>query len=105
MSRMMSRPCRRPGRGRRLPPPPQPPPPPPPPEDRPMTPPPRRKLLSPTEGPRPPRRPPHASPEPSEPESSWTEAKVRAVLEAYRSFVQNAARKHGVAPQEVAALV
>ena len=67
-----------------------------------MPPPLRRKPLSPTEGPRPPRRP---APSPSEPESSWTEAKARAVLDAYRSFVMNAAKKHGVAASEVAALV
>jgi hypothetical protein len=68
-----------------------------------MPPPLRRKLLSPADGPRPPRRLPHAPPEP--PGSAWTEAKVKAVLDAYRSFLLNAARKHGVDPAEVASLL
>jgi hypothetical protein len=68
-----------------------------------MPPPPlRRRLPSPTDGPRPPRRP---APAPEPAPSPWTEAKARAVLDAFRSFVGNAARKHGVDPSEVAALV
>jgi hypothetical protein len=59
-------------------------------EDRPM-PPLRRKPSSP--GP------------PAEPETRWTEDKIKAVLDAFRSFVGNAAKKHGVDPAEVAALV
>jgi hypothetical protein len=51
-----------------------------------------------------PRRP-SPSPSPSEPGSSWTEAKATAILDAFRSFVGNAAKKHGVAALEVAALV
>jgi hypothetical protein len=47
------------------------------------------------------------SPPPPEPEpgSAWTESKAEAVLDAFRSFVGNAAKKHGVAASEVAALV
>ena len=68
-----------------------------------MTPPLRKKLKSATEGPRPPRK---AAPKPpAEPESAWTEAKARAILDAFRSFLGNAARKHQVDPSEVAALV
>jgi hypothetical protein len=69
-----------------------------------MTPPLRKRLLSPTEGPRP-RRPPTPPPPEPEPGSSWTDAKVNAVLEGFRSSVQNAARKHGVDPSEVSSLV
>jgi hypothetical protein len=70
-----------------------------------MSPPPLRgKPLSPTEGPRPPRRPPPGPAAPP-PGSSWTEAKVRSVLEAYRSFVMNASRKHQVDPGEVVSLI
>jgi hypothetical protein len=58
-----------------------------------MTPPPLRRKLSPT---------PSA---PTPPASVWTEAKVKAVLAAYRSFVMNAAMKHGIPPAEVEALV
>ena len=42
----------------------------------------RKKLLSPTEGPRPPRRP-IPVPAPAEPESPWTEAKARAILASW----------------------
>ena len=42
---------------------------------------------------------------PAPTETRWTEAKVEAVLAAYRSFVMNAARKHQVDPAEVAALI
>jgi len=63
----------------------------------------RGKPLSPPEGPRPRRRPSAGCAGP--PSSPWTEAKVQAVLDAYRSFVQNAARKHGVDASEVSSLV
>lgn len=67
-----------------------------------MTPPLRKKLLSPTEGPRPPRPP---APVRSEPPSSWDDAKVKIVLDAFRSFVSNSAKKHGVPAEEVHSLV
>jgi hypothetical protein len=56
-----------------------------------MTPPPlRRRKPSPTPAPAP---------------SVWTPEKEKAVLDAYRSFVMNAAKKHGIPPAEVEALV
>jgi hypothetical protein len=39
------------------------------------------------------------------PASGWTEAKVKAVLDALNTFVHNHARKHGVTPAEVWALI
>ena len=42
---------------------------------------------------------------PPRPQSAWTREKMRAVLAAYRSFVMNAAMKHGIPPAEVEALV
>ena len=56
-----------------------------------MTPPPLRRRLPP--------------PTPNPPQSAWTPAKMKAVLDAYRSFVMNAAKKHGIPPAEVAALI
>jgi ribonuclease D len=59
-----------------------------------VTPPPlRRKLLSPT---------PSA---PAPPASAWTPEKEKAVLDSFRSFVANAAKKHQLPPEVVAALV
>ncbi len=55
-----------------------------------MTPPPLRRRL--------------ASP-PPRPQSAWTPEKIKAVLDAFRSFVGNSAKKHGVEPSEVASLV
>ena len=37
--------------------------------------------------------------------SVWTEAKVKAVLDALNTFVHNHARKHGVPPAEVWSLI
>ena len=45
------------------------------------------------------------SPTPAPPASAWTPEKMKAVLDAFRSFVGNSAKKHGVDPSEVAALV
>jgi hypothetical protein len=45
-----------------------------------------------------------ARPEPP-PASAWTEAKVKAVLDALNTFVHNHARKHGVTPVEVWSLI
>jgi hypothetical protein len=42
---------------------------------------------------------------PPRPPSVWTPEKVKAVLDAFRSFVGNSAKKHGVDPSEVASLV
>lgn len=53
--------------------------------------PPHRRQLSPALTPR--------------PRSAWTEAKVKAVLDAYRLFVMNAAHKHNVPLADVEALV
>jgi hypothetical protein len=44
-------------------------------------------------------------PPPGPVESGWTEAKVGAVLGALATFVHNRARKHGVPPEQVWALI
>jgi hypothetical protein len=56
-----------------------------------MTPPPLRRRMP-------------SSPQP-QPQSAWTPAKVKAVLDAFRSFVGNSAKKYQLPPEEVAALV
>jgi hypothetical protein len=58
-----------------------------------MPPPLRRRLSSPTPGP------------PPSPQSVWTPAKEKAVLEGFRSYVANAAKKHGIPPDEVTSLI
>jgi hypothetical protein len=42
---------------------------------------------------------------PTRPQSVWTPEKVEAVLAAYRSFIANAAKKHGIPPAEIESLV
>ena len=42
---------------------------------------------------------------PGPPTSAWTEAKAEAVLDALGTFIHNQARKHGVRPEEVQALI
>jgi hypothetical protein len=44
-------------------------------------------------------------PSPPRPQSAWTPEKMKAVLDAYRSFVMNAARKHQLPPEEITVLV
>jgi hypothetical protein len=44
-------------------------------------------------------------PPPPPPQSAWTRAKVKAVLDAYKSFLLNMAQKHQLPPEEVASLV
>jgi hypothetical protein len=48
------------------------------------------------------RAPARSEPQPA---SVWTEAKIKAVLEALNTFVYNHAKKHGVPPAEVWSLI
>jgi hypothetical protein len=51
--------------------------------------------------------PPQRPSDRPEPQSAsvWTEAKVKAVLDALNTFVYNHAKKHGVSPAEVWSLI
>jgi hypothetical protein len=42
---------------------------------------------------------------PPRPQSAWTREKMKAVLDSFRSFVMNSAKKHHLPPDEIAALV